>query len=158
MMNILEFQFSFHRTVNQSHRVNSNQSSLLRPAKKKAQEDMRTSSKVQLHHIHNMQTRCCAKSKKMNQNLGITFQLPSSDLPLILQRSLNVGVSPPQVFTPWLYAVGTGMVTVMGLWNFLRRGSIVTMGLTITLFPRTFLTTSLLTGWAQEWNQNNDRF
>lgn len=48
------------------------------------------------------------------------------------------------------------MVTVMGLWNFLRRGSIVTMGLTITLFPRTFLTASLLTGCAW-WKVQDER-
>ncbi len=70
-------------------------------------------------------------------------------LPVMLHSSLNVGVSPPYpLMTPWLYAVGTGMVTVIGLWNFLLLGSMVTIGLTITRFPSTFLTTSPPTGWA----------
>lgn len=40
------------------------------------------------------------------------------------------------------------MVMVMGLWNLRLRGSKVTMGLKEALFPRVFLTTSTLTGWA----------
>lgn len=47
------------------------------------------------------------------------------------------------------------MVMVMGLWNFLLRGSTVTMGLKVALFPRTALTRSSGTGWA--WNTNRKR-
>lgn len=37
---------------------------------------------------------------------------------------------------------------VMGLWNFLLRGSTVTMGLKVALFPRMALASSSGTGWA----------
>lgn len=41
---------------------------------------------------------------------------------------------------------GTGIVMVIGLWNFLLLGSTVTMGLNVALFPRIFLTISSGTG------------
>lgn len=69
--------------------------------------------------------------------------------PVILQSSRKVGVSPPKPLrTGSALVLGTGMVMVMGLWNFLLRGSKVTMGLKVALFPRIFLTTSTSTGWA----------
>lgn len=69
-----------------------------------------------------------------------------------------MGVSPPKLFcTGSELLLGTGMVMVMGLWNFLLRGSRVTMGLKVALFPRTFLTTSIFTGcaWKGVENINN---
>ena len=39
-------------------------------------------------------------------------------------------------------AVGTGMVSVMGLWNFRRRGSTVTIGDTATRLPRSLAVNS----------------
>lgn len=69
--------------------------------------------------------------------------------PVILQSRRKVGVSPPKPLrTGSELLLGTGMVMVMGLWNFRLRGSRVTMGLKEALFPRVFLTTSTLTGWA----------
>lgn len=41
---------------------------------------------------------------------------------------------------------GTGMVIVIGLWNFLLLGSTVTIGLNVALFPRIFFTISSGTG------------
>lgn len=73
------------------------------------------------------------------------------DQPVILQSSRNVGVSAPKPLrTGSELLLGTGMVMVMGLWNFLLRGSRVTMGLKVALLPRIFLTTSTLTDWAYE--------
>lgn len=70
-------------------------------------------------------------------------------LPVMLQSSRNVGVYPPKPLrTGSELLPGTGMVMVMGLWNFLLRGSRVTMGLKVALFPKIFLTTLTLTGWA----------
>lgn len=40
------------------------------------------------------------------------------------------------------------MVMVMGLWNFLLRGSTVTMGLNVALLPMIFFTVSSGTGWV----------
>lgn len=42
------------------------------------------------------------------------------------------------------------MVMVMGLWNFLLRGSTVTMGLNVALLPMIFFTVSSGTGWVWE--------
>lgn len=71
--------------------------------------------------------------------------------PVILQSRRKVGVSPPKPFrTGSELLFGTGMVMVMGLWNFLRRGSKVTMGLKVALLPRIFFITSTLTGWVWE--------
>lgn len=65
-----------------------------------------------------------------------------------------MGVSPPKPLrTGSELLLGTGMVMVMGLWNFLLRGSRVTMGLKVALFPRIFLTTSKITGWALDSRQ-----
>ena len=43
---------------------------------------------------------------------------------------------------PFPAAVGTGIVKDMGLWNFRRRGSTVTIGDTATLFPRSLAASS----------------
>lgn len=65
-----------------------------------------------------------------------------------------MGVSPPKPLrTGSELLLGTGMVMVMGLWNFRLRGSRVTMGLKVALLPRIFLTTSTATGWACEGRQ-----
>ena len=63
-------------------------------------------------------------------------------LPVILHNRRSVGAS-------WLYwlimpflACGSGMVRVIGLWNFLLRGSTVTIGDTATLFPNILATRS----------------
>ena len=67
----------------------------------------------------------------------------------MLQRSLNVGVSPLYwLIIPRAAACGTGIVKVMGLWNFLLRGSTVTMGETATRLPNNFTTSSGWIGWA----------
>ena len=63
--------------------------------------------------------------------------------PIILQSSLSVGASllapvapPPYWFNmPFCTARGSGIVSVIGRWNFRRRGSIVTIGLTATRLP-----------------------
>lgn len=65
----------------------------------------------------------------------------------MLHSSLRVGASPPKPFSVTsLAALGTGMVMVIGLWNFRLLGSKVTMGLKVALLPRTFLTSSLCVG------------
>ena len=54
-----------------------------------------------------------------------------------------MGVSPLyELIIPFPAAVGTGMVRVMGLWNFLRLGSTVTMGDTATLLPSSLAVSS----------------
>ncbi|KAF4523416.1 hypothetical protein B566_EDAN007888 [Ephemera danica] len=63
----------------------------------------------------------------------------------------RVGASPEYwLIMPLLAAWGTGMVSVMGLWNFLRRGSTVTMGDTATRLPNILATNSLGMGCACE--------
>jgi len=49
---------------------------------------------------------------------------------------------------PLLAACGTGIVKVIGLWNFLRLGSTVTIGDTATLFPSNLATRSVGIGCA----------
>lgn len=51
---------------------------------------------------------------------------------------------------------GTGIVMVMGLWNFLLLGSTVTMGLKVARLPRIFFTVSSGTGWAWEGRGNDE--
>lgn len=70
--------------------------------------------------------------------------------PVILQRSRRLGVVSPlyPFITPSPERGGTGMVMVMGLWNFLLRGSTVTIGLKVARFPTKFFTTSFGRGWA----------
>ena len=75
------------------------------------------------------------------------------DIPVMLHNNLRVGVSPPYWFImPFCEALGTGMVSVIGLWNLRRRGSTVTMGLTATRLPNILDTSSGCTGWA--WKQD----
>lgn len=74
---------------------------------------------------------------------------------MMLQSSRNVGVYPPKPLrTGSELLLGTEMVMVIGLWNFLLRGSRVTMGLKVALFPKIFLTTSTLSGWACQRKEN----
>ena len=62
-----------------------------------------------------------------------------------------MGVSPEYwLIMPLDAATGTGMVRVMGLWNFRLRGSTVTIGETATRFPRSFAVSSDGMGWAWE--------
>lgn len=70
--------------------------------------------------------------------------------PVMLQRRRRLGVVSPlyPLETPSPEAGGTGMVIVIGLWNFLLLGSTVTIGLNVALFPRIFFTISSGTGWA----------
>jgi hypothetical protein len=70
--------------------------------------------------------------------------------PVMLQRRRRLGVVSPlyPLDTPSPEGGGTGMVIVIGLWNFLLLGSTVTIGLTVALFPRLFFTVSSGTGWA----------
>lgn len=70
--------------------------------------------------------------------------------PVMLQRRRRLGVVSPlyPLATPSPEGGGTGMVIVMGLWNFLLLGSTVTIGLNVALFPRIFFTISSGTGWA----------
>lgn len=76
----------------------------------------------------------------------------SSDLtkPVMLQRRRRLGVVSPlyPLDTPSPEGGGTGMVIVIGLWNFRLLGSTVTIGLKVALFPRIFFTISSGTGWA----------
>lgn len=70
-------------------------------------------------------------------------------LPEILHRSLKVGASPEYWFIiPLLAAWGTGIVRVIGLWNFLRLGSTVTIGETATRLPKSLATSSAGIGCA----------
>lgn len=58
-------------------------------------------------------------------------------------RRRRVGASPEYwLIIPLLAALGTGMVSVIGLWNFLLRGSTVTIGDTATRFPSSFAVSS----------------
>lgn len=70
--------------------------------------------------------------------------------PVMLQSRRRHGAQSPRWPLGWPSADlgGTGIVMVMGLWNFLLRGSTVTIGLKVALFPRTALTMSSGTGWA----------
>ena len=52
--------------------------------------------------------------------------------------------------------LGTGIVIVIGLWNFLLLGSSVTIGLNVALLPRIFLTSSILIGCAYEEEPETD--
>lgn len=71
------------------------------------------------------------------------------DIPVIEHNNLRVGVSPLYwLIMPLPAACGTGMVSVIGLWNFRRRGSTVTIGETATLLPRSFAVNSGGIGWA----------
>ena len=49
---------------------------------------------------------------------------------------------------PFEAATGTGMVRVIGLWNFRLLGSMVTMGDTATRLPSSFAVSSEGMGWA----------
>lgn len=81
-----------------------------------------------------------ADRSKQNRNLR---------LPERLQRSRRVGASPPYWFIiPFWAALGTGIVRVMGWWNFRLRGSTVTMGLTATRLPSSLATSSGDMAWA----------
>lgn len=68
--------------------------------------------------------------------------------PVMLQRRRRLGVVSPlyPLDTPSPEGGGTGMVIVIGLWNFLLLGSTVTIGLNVALFPRIFFTISSGTG------------
>ena len=70
--------------------------------------------------------------------------------PVILQSSRKVGVPVPGFVLPPLSGDldGRGIVIDIGWWNLRCRGSIVTMGLTDTRSPRTFVTSSSSIGWA----------
>lgn len=72
----------------------------------------------------------------------------SPHIPVMLQSKRKVGTSP--LYTPlWpslLELLGIGMVIVIGLWNFLLRGSNVTIELNVALLPRIFRTTSTSMG------------
>lgn len=77
------------------------------------------------------------------------FSLSEVNRPVILQSSRNVGVSPLNSGCPSLFKLlGIGIVIVIGLWNFLRLGSNVTIELNAALFPRIFFTKSTSIGWA----------
>ena len=69
-------------------------------------------------------------------------------LPVILQSKRKVGVSPlnTELGPSLMEFLGIGIVIVIGLWNFLRLGSNVTMGLNVALLPRTFRTISTSMG------------
>lgn len=66
----------------------------------------------------------------------------------MLQSKRKVGVSPlnSDVGPSALELLGIGIVMVIGLWNFLRLGSNVTMALKAALLPRIFFTTSASMG------------
>lgn len=68
----------------------------------------------------------------------------------MLQSRRRQGAESPRCPLGWPSADlgGTGIVIVIGLWNFLLLGSTVTMGLKVALFPSTALTMSSGTGWA----------
>lgn len=70
-------------------------------------------------------------------------------LPVILQRSRSVGASPLYwLIIPLLAACGTGIVSEIGLWNFLLLGSTVTIGETATRLPRSLAVSSAGIGCA----------
>lgn len=77
-----------------------------------------------------------------------TEVVQNMDLPVMLQRRRRQGVESPLCPLGWPSADrgGTGIVMVMGLWNFLLLGSTVTIGLKVALLPRRFLTMSSGTG------------
>merc|ERR1719410_222057 len=69
--------------------------------------------------------------------------------PVMEQSNLRVGVSPLYwLIIPLEAATGTGMVRVIGLWNFRLRGSMVTIGDTATRLPSSLAVSSEGIGWA----------
>lgn len=65
----------------------------------------------------------------------------------MLQSSRSVGVSPEYwLIMPRVAAWGKGIVKVIGLWNFRRRGSMVQMGDTATRLPNILVNKSLEIG------------
>lgn len=74
---------------------------------------------------------------------------PDFVLPVILQSRRRVGASPVYwLIMPRVAACGTGMVSVIGLWNLRRLGSIVQIGDTATRLPNILVTNSDGIGWA----------
>ena len=84
----------------------------------------------------------------MEAEAGMVQEVQNS-LPVIEHSRRRVGVSPEYwLIMPLEAATGTGMVNVIGLWNFLRLGSTVTIGDTATRFPSNFAVSSVGIGWA----------
>ena len=82
--------------------------------------------------------------------------LGAATVPVIEHSRRRVGVSPLYWFImPLEAATGTGMVSVIGLWNFLLRGSTVTIGETATRLPSSLAVSSVGIGWAWQRKQNN---
>ena len=82
-------------------------------------------------------------------------------LPVIEHSRRRVGVSPWYwLIIPLPAATGTGIVKVIGLWNFRLRGSIVTIGDTATLLPSSLAVNSGGIGcaWSEKQNENKKRF
>lgn len=72
-----------------------------------------------------------------------------TNLPVIEHNNRNVGAGPEYwLIIPSEWALGVGIFSVIALWNFLRRGSIVTIGETATPWPNSFAVNSGSTGWA----------
>ena len=77
-------------------------------------------------------------------------------IPVIEHKSLKVGVSPLYwLIIPLPAAWGTGIVKVIGLWNFRLRGSTVTIGETATLLPSSLAVSSGGIGWACQKTPKN---
>ncbi len=68
--------------------------------------------------------------------------LTTSHLPVGLHRRRSVGILLNLFTAPFPEVLGSGMDMAIALWNFRRRGSTVTIGLTATLLPSNLVTCS----------------
>lgn len=81
--------------------------------------------------------------------MALCVKIELRHIPVIEQSSRRVGALPEYwLIMPWLCAFGAGMLSVMALWNFRRRGSTVTMGETATPRPSSLAVRSGSIGWA----------
>lgn len=81
--------------------------------------------------------------------IWITIFFIVGHVPVIEHKRRKVGALPEYwLIIPWLWARGAGILNVMALWNFRRRGSTVTTGDTATPLPRSFAVRSGSIGCA----------
>ena len=93
-------------------------------------------------------SRHCETSRRLLTALVWVWR-GGAGLPVMEQRRRRVGVSPWYwLIIPLAAATGTGMVRVIGLWNFRLLGSMVTMGDTATRLPSSLAVSSGGIGWA----------
>ena len=101
------------------------------------------------HDLTELLSRTCVSAFILNIYFP-DYRCLQVHLPVMLHSRRRHGAASPlcPLGCPSADLGGTGMVIVIGLWNFLLLGSTVTMGLKVALLPRTALTMSSGTGWA----------